>query len=65
MLPELTVELLLAEEADFSIAQSSHHDPDLHGKTDGRAIGTYRERRFQDRLRPRYVYHGGNAARGS
>ena len=51
MLPELTVELLLAEAADFSIAQSSHHDPDLHGKTDGKAIGTYLERRLQRKRR--------------
>ena len=64
MLPELTVESLLVEATDFSIAQSSHHDPELYGNLDGKTIGTYLERRIQDRLWPKYVYQEGNAARG-
>ncbi len=64
MLPKLTVELLLVEAADFSITQSSLHDYDVYKATDGKAIGTYLERRFQDRLRGRYIFREGNAAKG-
>lgn len=64
MLPELSVEALREEAATFSVAQSSHNDPYLHGKTDGKTIGTYLERRFQTALRTKYVYDEGNAARG-
>lgn len=64
MLPELTVEALRKEAANFSVAQSSHNEPNLYGKTDGKAVGTYLEHRFQTILRAKYVYHEGSSAIG-
>ncbi len=60
----LTVELLLKETSSFAKAQSKHSEPGLFGVTDGKAVGTYLEHRFQTHLQNRYTYSRGNSARG-
>jgi len=39
--PELTLENMLVEAADFAEAESEHTDPALFGVTDGKVVGTY------------------------
>ncbi|MDZ4290203.1 MAG: hypothetical protein U0984_19710, partial [Prosthecobacter sp.] len=49
-LPPLTVPFLKKEAAAFSIAESAHSEPSLFGVTDGKAVGTYSEHKFQTDL---------------
>lgn len=60
----LTVELLYKEASSFAKAQAKHAEPSLFGVTDGKAVGTYLEHKFQTHLHSRYVYGRGNSARG-
>jgi hypothetical protein len=62
--PVLTVEALQSEAAQFSIAESAHPEPTIFGITDGKAIGTYLEHKFQQHLEERYVHAPGNSAHG-
>ena len=50
MKPDLSLDLLLQEAGVFSQMESSHSEPTIYGITDGKAIGTYFERKFQDYL---------------
>lgn len=60
----LTVQLLQKEASSFAKAQSRHAEPSLFGVTDGKAVGTYLEHKFQAHLQSRYTYGRGNSARG-
>lgn len=60
----LTVQLLQREATRFAKAQSKHAEPSLFGVTDGKAIGTYLEHRFQAHLQSQYTYGPGNSAKG-
>src|SRR5439155_14036593 len=60
----LTVQLLQKEASSFAKAQSKHGEPSLFGVTDGKAVGTYLEHRFQTHLQSRYTYGRGNSAKG-
>ena len=60
----LTVELLQKEAASFAKAESKHGEPSLFGVTDGKAVGTYLEHKFQTALHQRYIYGRGNSAKG-
>src|SRR5437588_5886841 len=60
----LTVQLLQKEASSFAKAQSKHGEPTLFGVTDGKAVGTYLEHRFQTHLQSRYTYGRGNSAKG-
>lgn len=60
----LTVSLLQREAASFAKAQSKHAESSLFGVTDGKAIGTYLEHKFQTHLQSRYSYGRGNSAKG-
>ena len=60
----LTVELLQHEAARFAKAQSGHAEPSLFGVTDGKAVGTYLEQKFQTALQARYSFGRGKSARG-
>lgn len=60
----LTVELLQKEASSFARAQSKHAEPSLFGVTDGKAVGTYLEHKFQTQLQSRYAYGRGNSAKG-
>ena len=63
-LPPLTVQLLQKEAAIFAVAESQHAEPSLFGVTDGKAIGTYLEHKFQTELLNRYAYPKGSSAKG-
>ena len=60
----LTVQLLQKEASSFAKAQSKHAEPSLFGVTDGKAVGTYLEHKFQTHLQSRYSYGRGNSAKG-
>jgi hypothetical protein len=60
----LTITLLQKEVFAFAKAESKHQEASLFGVTDGKAIGTYLEHKFQDRLQGRYAYDRGNSAKG-
>lgn len=60
----LTVELLQKEASSFAKAESKHAEKSLFGVTDGKAVGTYLEHKFQTVLQNRYTYGRGNSAKG-
>lgn len=62
--PVLTVETLQEEARKFALAESAHPEPTIYGVTDGKAIGTYLEHKFQQHLESRYVHAPGNSAMG-
>lgn len=62
--PTLTVAQLQSEARAFSEAESQHAEPTLFGVTDGKAVGTYLEHKFQVSLLERYSYPKGNSAKG-
>lgn len=64
MIQELTVELLCKEASIFAETESAHAEPAIFGVTDGKAVGTYLEHKFQTHLRERYTYVDGSSARG-
>jgi hypothetical protein len=60
----LTVELLQKEASSFAKAESKHAEASLFGVTDGKAVGTYLEHKFQAVLQSRYKYARGSSAKG-
>ena len=64
MKPSLTIDILLAEAAWFSVVETTHEEPALFGVTDGKAVGTYLEHKFTAHLMDRYSFAGGNSAWG-
>jgi len=64
MKKELTVKLLCREASVFAEVESSHTEPTLYGVTDGKAVGTYLEHKFQTYLREKYAYKEGSSAGG-
>lgn len=48
----------------FAAAESTHAEPSLYGVTDGKAVGTYLEHKFQAALLDRYAYPKGSSAKG-
>lgn len=64
MKPELTVSQLCKEALTFAEMESTHSDPAIYGITDGKAIGTYFEHKFQQRLTEKYAYESGSSAKG-
>ena len=62
--PILTVETLQSEARRFAIAESTHPEKTIFGVTDGKAIGTYLEHKFQQHLEAKYVHAPGNSALG-
>jgi len=61
---QLTIQLLQKEASSFAKAESKHAEPSLFGVTDGKAVGTYLEHKFQTSLQSRYTYGRGNSAKG-
>ncbi|OGF65856.1 MAG: restriction endonuclease [Candidatus Fischerbacteria bacterium RBG_13_37_8] len=55
---------LKKEAHDFALKESKHHEQSLFGVTDGKAIGTYLEHKFQNSLKNKYVYKWGSSAKG-
>jgi hypothetical protein len=64
MKPQLSLDLLLEEAGTFAQTESDHSDAAIYGVTDGKAIGTYFEYKFQDYLTERYSYEQGSSASG-
>ncbi|MCS1408764.1 MAG: hypothetical protein M2R45_01941 [Verrucomicrobia subdivision 3 bacterium] len=64
MKPQLTTEALRTEAAAFATAESIHQEPSLYGVTDGKAVGTYLEHKFQKLLHTEYTYEEGSSAIG-
>jgi len=64
MKQELTIKLLCKEARVFAEAESSHAEPVIYGVTDGKAVGTYLEHKFQTYLCEKYAYEEGSSARG-
>jgi hypothetical protein len=61
---KLTIGLLKREAKNFSVIESKHDEPSLFGSTDGKAIGTYLEHKFQKHLEKKYTFSKGNSASG-
>lgn len=64
MTPKLTLELLRAEAGKFAELESQYKSEQIYATTDGKAIGTYLEHKFQDHLSDQYSYDRGSSARG-
>jgi hypothetical protein len=62
--PQLSLDLLIKEAGAFAQIESEHFDPAVYGITDGKAIGTYFEHKFQVYLAERYTYEQGSSASG-
>ena len=64
MKPELTVALLRKEVVSLAVSESKHKELSLFGVTDGKAVGTYFEHKFQEALHAKYNYVEGSSAKG-
>jgi hypothetical protein len=64
MLKKLTIPLLKTEAITFADQESTHAEPSLFGVTDGKAVGTYLEQKFQANLHKKYDYIEGSSAKG-
>ena len=60
----LTIDLLQDEAKIFSDIESAHKEPSLFGVTDGKAVGTYLEHKFQAYLHTKFQYIEGSSAKG-
>ncbi len=61
---ELTVATLRTEARGFALQVSALSVTELYGVTDGKAVGTYLEHRFQEHLKHRYSFQEGSSAKG-
>ena len=64
MNPDLTIERLKKAAKEFCDIESTYQNKDLYGVTDGKAVGTYIEHKFQEYLKGHYTYDKGSSARG-
>jgi hypothetical protein len=64
MKPQLSLDNLIKEAGLFAQVESDHFDRAIYGITDGKAIGTYFEHKFQTHLAVRYNYEQGSSASG-
>lgn len=64
MTKKLTAKILCKEASNFSEKESKHEESSIYGVTDGKAIGTYLEHKFQNYLGRKYKYEKGSSARG-
>lgn len=64
MKPKLTIEKLKAEAKQFCLTESKIKNKDLFGVTDGKAVGTYVEHKFQQQLASKYTVEIGSSASG-
>ena len=61
---KLTGHLLCQEARAFSERESEHRESSLFGVTDGKAVGTYLEHKFQKNLHRNYIFREGSSAKG-
>ena len=64
MKQKLTIESLIDEAKNFCTKQSELQHKELFGVTDGKAVGTYIEQKFQNYLSEKYRVEIGNSASG-
>ena len=64
MKPRLTIQALIDEAYEFCSFMSNENHRSLIGVTDGKAVGTYVEHRFQNYLAERYRVDIGSSAKG-
>jgi len=64
MKEKLTIESLKAEAKAFCIVESKTKNKDLFGVTDGKAVGTHIEHKFQEFLKKRFDTTIGSSAQG-
>ena len=64
MKEELIIESLIKEARLFCNEESKYQNKDLYGVTDGKAVGTHIEHKFQKVLKKKYIYKEGSAAWG-
>ena len=64
MKENLTIEKVIIEAKAFCMAQSKTPNKDLYGVTDGKAVGTLIEHKFQQHLADNYVLTIGSSAKG-
>ena len=60
----LTIKILVHEAKDFAQRESRDRERSLFGVTDGKAVGTYLEHKFQGLLQEKYTYTKGSSAKG-
>lgn len=60
----LTLEILRNIAGKFAKVESKFENPGLFGVTDGKAVGTYLEHKFQKFLRQEYEVEIGSSANG-
>ena len=65
MKSKLTITRLKKAAKEFCKSESKHKNKDLFGVTDGKAIGTYIEHKFQAYLAEYYSYGIGSSAKGT
>lgn len=64
MKTKLTIEKLIEEAKSFCIAESKLKSNELYGITDGKAVGTYVEHKFQQQLKAKYSVTIGSSVSG-
>ncbi len=64
MKEKLTIDKLKAEAKAFCIAESKNKNKSLFGVTDGKAVGTHIEHKFQEQLNSKYKTTIGSSANG-
>jgi hypothetical protein len=64
MKQKLTIEKLIAEAKAFCIAESKIINSSLYGITDGKAVGTQIEHKFQEQINMKYITTIGSSALG-
>ena len=64
MKQKLTIDILVREARAFCEKESKFDNPELFGITDGKAVGTFIEHKFQDYLSSKYDYTTGSSANG-
>lgn len=64
MKQKLTINQLCEEAGVFAKLESQHTEQSLYGVTDGKAVGTYFEHKFQKYLQQKFTYMQGSSAKG-
>ena len=64
MKSKLTITKLKKAAKEFCEIESIYKNKDLFGVTDGKAVGTYIEHKFQSYLDENYIYKKGSSAKG-
>lgn len=64
MKQKLTIDLLIQEAQLFCLEQSTSKHKELFGVTDGKAVGTLIEQKFQNHLAEKYELKIGSSASG-